>query len=130
LLGNSEIIQINTIRDNFKSRAAQPERVLLLKLRPRRGLSFSVVDPNLNSDPDPIGSETFGRIRIQICKNAHFGSGSGQLRIRNEFETKLQAGKFTISQHNAPIKKYPFLKNNTPKKLEFIQTKSISYKRR
>jgi hypothetical protein len=64
LLGNSEIIQINTIRDNFKSRAAQPERVLLLKLRPRRGLSFSVVDPNLNSDPDPIGSETFGRIRI------------------------------------------------------------------
>jgi hypothetical protein len=101
----------------------QRERDLIL-----HRLSFLAGDPD--PDPDPFGSETFGRIRIQICKNAHFGSGSGQLRIRNEFETKLQAGKFTISQHNAPIKKYPFLKNNTPKKLEFIQTKSISYKRR
>jgi hypothetical protein len=40
-------------------------------------------------DPDPVGSETFRkiRIRIQIREKDHYGSG--QLRIRNEFEIKL-----------------------------------------
>jgi hypothetical protein len=37
-------------------------------------------------DADPVGSDTFSRIRIR--KN-HSGSGSEQLRIQNEFEVKL-----------------------------------------
>ncbi len=37
-------------------------------------------------DPDPVRSETFGIIRIRIN---HAGSGSEQLRIRDEFEIKL-----------------------------------------
>jgi hypothetical protein len=41
-------------------------------------LGSSVVDPDL------VGSETFYRIRIRKKK-----SGSGQLRVRNEFEVKL-----------------------------------------
>jgi hypothetical protein len=38
--------------------------------------------------PDPVGAETFGRIRFWIQKN-HFRSGHGQLRIRNEFEIRI-----------------------------------------
>jgi hypothetical protein len=38
------------------------------------------------SGSDPAGFETFSRIRIRTRKNH---SGSGQLRIQNEFEVKL-----------------------------------------
>ncbi len=58
---------------------------LSLSLTATRGLVWFVsVTVNIVVDPDPVGSETFGRIRIG---NNHFGSG--QLRIRNEFDVKL-----------------------------------------
>jgi hypothetical protein len=37
---------------------------------------------------DPVGSETYRRIQILIWIRKNH-SGSGQLRIRNEFEEKL-----------------------------------------
>jgi hypothetical protein len=48
------------------------------------GVFSSVVDPD--PDTDPVGSETFSRIRTRIWK---IYSGSEQLRIRNECEVKL-----------------------------------------
>ncbi len=39
-------------------------------------------------DPAPVRSESFSRIRIQK-KYGISGTGSEQLRIRNEFEVKL-----------------------------------------
>jgi hypothetical protein len=55
---------------------------------------------SLGSDvnPEPVGSETFGRIRQDPGGN-DFGSGSGQ--IRNEFEIKLlwQAGKIFFGSY-------------------------------
>ncbi len=41
------------------------------------GLEHSGVDLDPESDPDPVGSVTFCRIRSRIRIN-HFGSGSGQ----------------------------------------------------
>jgi hypothetical protein len=52
-------------------------------------------------NPDPVGSETFNRIRIR--KNH---SGSEQLRIRNEFEVNYSENvvkNLTISQQKCTI---------------------------
>jgi hypothetical protein len=51
------------------------------------------VDRTSFADPDPVGSETFCRIRI-----------------RNEFEKKTYLLKCTISQPNAKLKKNIFFK--------------------
>jgi hypothetical protein len=63
------------------SKAASGTNRFFMKNGIRTALAFvlhcSVVDP------DPVGPETFGKIRI--WKN-YSGSGYGQLRIRNEFD--------------------------------------------
>ncbi len=64
-------------------------------------------------DPDPIGSDTFCRIKIQIWIRKNH-SGSGWLRIRNEFEVKLLTDNiWQFLNKNAqlkiliPLKKFP-----------------------
>ncbi len=51
----------------------------------RNGPLFSIIFSSV-VDPDPAKSEHFSRIRIQMRKNH---SGSGQLRIRYEFEVNF-----------------------------------------
>jgi hypothetical protein len=67
-------------------------------------------------DPDPVGSETFGRIRIQQNDGVtSFGSGYGSS------SSEMQATKFAISQQNAPLKKHYFAEENCLKNLEIIK---------
>ncbi len=78
-------------------------------------LSGSVVDP------DPVGSETFSRIRIQIGIRKNLSRfGTWQLRIWNEFSVKLlwKTDKicqfFSTKIFNLNI---PFYNKKVPKKL-------------
>ncbi len=51
-------------------------------------MQASVVDPDPESDRDPVGSETFCQIRSRI-RNKSFGIRIRAALIQKEFETKL-----------------------------------------
>jgi hypothetical protein len=62
---------------------SNPSKNGKLEKKPKR------VPGNSFVDTDPVRSETFSRIRIEIQIREKTHSGSGQLGIRNEFEIKL-----------------------------------------